>query len=165
MINTTGAGSIHCTFCVWIDHIRTLLAIALQSHVNTGVIQSINQSSSDFAAHESAVGMLLSCRCTSQITPEGNYQAINPDIRRMAAAYLRGREKERGIHTAFFHRRHNVSPRVRGPVLSARDGSEHVGVRAPPLIIPALSKQLSRCAPTALVKWMICDVINCMSNK
>lgn len=106
-----------CFFCVWIDHIRTLLAIALQSHVKTGVIQSINQSSSDFAAHESAVGMLLSCRCTSQITPEGNYQAINPDIRRMAAAYLRGREKERGIHTTFFHRRHDVSPRG-GPHLA-----------------------------------------------
>lgn len=117
MINTTGAGSIHCAFFVWIDHIRTLLAIALQSHVKTGVIQSINQSSSDFAAHESAVGMLLSCRCTSQITPEGNYQAINPDIRRMAAAYLRGREKERGIHTTFFHRRHNVSPSG-GPYLA-----------------------------------------------
>ncbi|XP_045926565.1 rab11 family-interacting protein 2 isoform X2 [Micropterus dolomieu] len=40
------------------------------------------------AAQECSAGMLLSCRCTSQITPVGNYQAINPDVRRMAVTYF-----------------------------------------------------------------------------
>lgn len=112
--------------------------------------------------------MLLSCRCTSQITPEGNYQAINPDIRRMDAAYL-GADRKRWIYTAFFHRRHYVSPRW-GPVLTEL---RRIPTRWRPCATSNQSdvKQTTRCnsgtrcTPTALAKRMICDVINCMSNK
>lgn len=61
--------------------------------------------------------MLLSCRCTSQITPEGNYQAINPDVRRKAVAYFTVK-KEKKIQATCFHYLYKECLAVKGPNLS-----------------------------------------------
>lgn len=100
--------SLHC-----VDHIRPAAQQLGKSHAKTRVIQSINQSSPDFTAQESSAGTLLSCRCTSQITPEGNYQAINPDVMRMAAAYFA--VKKKSMQLVSIHYLHeSMSRRARG---------------------------------------------------
>lgn len=71
--------------------------------------------------------MLLSCRCTSQITPEGNYQAINPDIRRMAAAYFTVKEGKKIETCSFRFCEECVCAR---PRLTSDDRSEDVGNQA-----------------------------------
>lgn len=98
------------------------------------------------------------------MTRVGSYQAINPDVTRTAAAYLEGRkrETEESIRPSFSIAV-MMSHGAGGPYLaSATDPNTFFHLSATSNHSDV--KQTTR-APTALVKRMICDVINCMSNK
>lgn len=119
-------------------------------------MQSINQSSPDFTAQESSAGMLLSCRCTSQITPEGNYQAINPDIRRVVAAYITVKKKNCNLFLLW------GVWLCRADSPTDRDRSRDVGSQtaSQPDLKAVIRRSCRIClvCPDRPVRWMIGDI-------